>query len=115
MLNLHFTIPSGIINELFTIDTLTYLSKSLKLESLYGDYIPEFKAGKIFVGCRRGDANQDGKVNLLDVSYIINALYRGGPHPDSYCGDASGNGAINLLDVSYIISYLYRGGPPPPE
>jgi subtilisin family serine protease len=115
ILNLHFTIPSGIGNELFVIDTITYTGRNLKLESLHGDYIPEFKAGKIYVGYRRGDANRDGKINLLDVSCIINALYRGGPAPDSYSGNADGIGGINLLDVSYIIRFLYLGGPPPPQ
>jgi hypothetical protein len=67
-------------------------------------------------GCcvKGGDANHDGKLNLLDVSYIINKLYRGGP--DFFCveeADAKADGKINLLDVSYIINGLYRGGPMP--
>jgi hypothetical protein len=67
-------------------------------------------------GCcaKGGDANHDGKLNLLDVSYIINKLYRSGP--DFVCfeeADAKADGKINLLDVSYIINALYRGGPKP--
>jgi hypothetical protein len=59
-----------------------------------------------------GDVNDDNKVNLLDVSYIINALYRGGPKPDPLASaDVNGDRKMNLLDVSYIISFLYRDGP----
>jgi len=35
-----------------------------------------------------GDVNADGKLNLLDISYIINNLYRGGPDPN--CGPETG-------------------------
>jgi hypothetical protein len=59
-----------------------------------------------------GDANDDGKVNLLDVSFIINDLYRGGPSPNHpNAADVNGDGKENLLDVSYIINKIYRGGP----
>jgi len=63
-------------------------------------------------GC--GDANWDGSLNILDVSFIINFLYRGGSSPDPLeAADANGNGAINILDISYLIDYLYKGGPEP--
>lgn len=61
-----------------------------------------------------GDADCDGKYNLLDVSYIIKYLYMGGPPPRySYIADCNCSNSCNLLDVSYLISYLYRGGPAP--
>lgn len=67
-------------------------------------------------GCcvKGGDANHDGKLNLLDVAYIVNKLYREGS--DFVCeaeADAEANGKINLRDVVYIINGLYRGGPMP--
>ncbi|MEW5923116.1 MAG: PKD domain-containing protein, partial [Candidatus Zixiibacteriota bacterium] len=61
-----------------------------------------------------GDANMSGSVNLLDVTYLISYLYRGGPAPVPYeAGDVDGRININILDVTYLITYLYRGGPPP--
>jgi hypothetical protein len=60
-----------------------------------------------------GDANGDDKVNLLDVSFIINHLYRGGPAPNPLkAADVDNNTKINLLDVSRIINFLYRSGLP---
>jgi hypothetical protein len=61
-----------------------------------------------------GDANNNGSVNILDITFEISYLYKGGPAPD--CNDeadANGNGTVNILDITYLISYLYKGGPAP--
>lgn len=61
-----------------------------------------------------GDANGDETVNLLDITFLISYLYKGGAAPDPLeAGDANGNGAINLLDITYLIAYLYQDGPDP--
>ncbi|SYZ74328.1 exported hypothetical protein [Candidatus Zixiibacteriota bacterium] len=60
------------------------------------------------------DANDNGTLNILDVSFLINYLYRHGPEPYPLeAGDANCNGKINILDVSFLISYLYKHGPEP--
>jgi hypothetical protein len=59
-----------------------------------------------------GDANNDKKINLSDVSYIINHLYRGGSElAFPKMGDVNGDTKLNLMDVSYLINKLYRAGP----
>ncbi|SYZ73515.1 hypothetical protein TRIP_C21633 [Candidatus Zixiibacteriota bacterium] len=62
-----------------------------------------------------GDADGNGSLNILDVSYLINYLYRYGTPPkyDYFIGDANCSGNVNILDVSYIIKNLYREGPSP--
>lgn len=62
-----------------------------------------------------GDANNNGSgPDILDITYLLNFLYRGGVAPPCMAeGDVNGNGAINILDVNYIILYLYKGGPAP--
>jgi Dockerin type I domain len=61
-----------------------------------------------------GDANGSGAVNIQDVTYVINALYKGGPAPiPPQAGDANGNGTLNIQDVTYLINFLYKGGLPP--
>jgi hypothetical protein len=58
-----------------------------------------------------GDANGDGKINLLDVSYMINTLYRhGAPSVPPAAADPDNSTKLNLLDISFLISFLYRGG-----
>jgi len=61
-----------------------------------------------------GDANGNGTVNILDVTLLINFLYKGGPAPDPYeSGNADGTLPINILDVTFLINYLYKDGPEP--
>lgn len=61
-----------------------------------------------------GDADGNGAVNLLDITYLIDYLYRDGPPPEPFAaGDADGNGDVNLLDITYLIDYLYKDGPEP--
>jgi glucose/arabinose dehydrogenase len=61
-----------------------------------------------------GDVNGSGGLNLLDATYLINYLYKGGPAPEpAGSGDVNASGSINLLDATYLINHLYKGGPAP--
>jgi len=61
-----------------------------------------------------GDCNGDYRVNILDVTYLINYVYMSGEPPiEMNHGDPNGDCAINILDVTYAISYLYQGGASP--
>ncbi|UCD94659.1 MAG: hypothetical protein JSU69_00995 [Candidatus Zixiibacteriota bacterium] len=61
-----------------------------------------------------GDSNNDFHVNLIDVTYVIDYLYRNGPSPPKPDqADTDCDGSISLLDATYLINYLYRGGPQP--
>ena len=61
-----------------------------------------------------GDANGDKVVNVTDVIYLINYLFKGGsaPVPVS-AGDVNCDGYVNVTDVVYLINYLFKGGPKP--
>ncbi len=68
----------------------------------------------IEVGTQKGDVTGDGQINLGDVVFLLNYLYRDGPAPDPLeMGDVNCDGEIELGDVVYLIDYLFRGGPPP--
>jgi hypothetical protein len=61
-----------------------------------------------------GDCNSDGIINVGDVVFLINYLFRGGQAPEPLeVGDTNSDGEVNLGDVVYLINYLYRGGSPP--
>jgi hypothetical protein len=63
---------------------------------------------------RRGDVNADRVVNVGDVVYLVNYLYRGGPEPCPVeAGDVNCDGVVNVGDIVLLVNYLYRGGPPP--
>ena len=58
----------------------------------------------------RGDANDDGKLDLADAIWIINDLFHEGP--SGVCPDASDGNDDEHLDASdaiYLIDYLFRG------
>jgi hypothetical protein len=61
-----------------------------------------------------GDANSNGTVNGLDVTFLINYFKVHGPDPDPLlAGDANGNCVVNGLDVVYLVNYLKSIGPAP--
>lgn len=68
-------------------------------------------AADVFV---RGDANDDGKVNIADPIWTINMLVRSGPQsPCPHAADSNGDGMVDLSDAMYTIEYRFLAGPPP--
>jgi len=65
----------------------------------------------------RGDVNipgGDGVVDLGDVVFLINYLFKGGPAPDPFLeGDVNCDGVIDLGDIVFLINYLFKNGPVP--
>ena len=60
----------------------------------------------------RGDSNGDAELNITDLIFILEYLFRGGD--DLACaaaGDANGDGEINISDVSTLAMFLFLGGP----
>jgi hypothetical protein len=61
-----------------------------------------------------GDCNGDEVFNILDVTYLINYLYKDGPVPEPIeSADPNCDDLINILDATYIINFLYKEGPEP--
>jgi len=61
-----------------------------------------------------GDADGNDKVDLQDITAIINYL-KSGTAPGGPLGnsDADGCGSINIADAAYLAQYRYHGGPSP--
>lgn len=68
--------------------------------------------GSIFI---RGDANNDGVVELNDVTFIANFVGGGGPAPAFLDAvDTNDDGVISVGDVVYLANFVTNGGAPPP-
>ncbi len=67
----------------------------------------------------QGDLVEDGEPNALDLGYMIDALFAGGPLPatDPDCplnrGEFSCDDNLDALDLSRLIDYLFAGGAGP--
>ena len=62
---------------------------------------------------QRGDANDDGKVNITDVTYLINMLLSGINSPDN-AADVNADGILSITDVTILIDHLLNGSELPP-
>ena len=78
----------------------------------YGTYSPRLDID--VVSYIPGDASGDGVVDIGDVVYLINYLFKSGPAPyPLIAGDANCDGVVDVGDVIYLINYLFKGGPVP--
>lgn len=61
-----------------------------------------------------GDADRDNKVNLADIMYLVNYVFKGGAGPKpGDAGDSNCDDNLNLPDITYLVNYVFKGGPPP--
>ncbi len=112
---LYFTIspyaPAGFTNPII-IDG--YSSQVLRFAGPYLTYEPANVSGEVSLSGICGDANNDDVVNILDITYLISFLYKGGPGPAKPdMADVNNDGLLNLLDITYLINSIYKGGPDP--
>jgi hypothetical protein len=62
----------------------------------------------------RGDINDDQNIDISDVVYLLNYLFRGGSAPYPLRdGDVNCDGEVNVSDAIYLLNYLFREGPKP--
>lgn len=76
--------------------------------------------GDVEIPCRccrgnRGDVNGDGADgNIVDLTYLIDWIFRGGPRPPCMEeADVNGDGDVNILDLTFLVDRIFRGGKAP--
>jgi len=61
-----------------------------------------------------GDTDGNRLVNILDIVFLVNKIYKGGPDPDPMeSADVNHDLNVNILDIVYLINYQYKDGPEP--
>jgi len=79
------------------------------------EYAPMALLVNKFCGFGRGDVNNDGNMNLIDIVYLNAFKFGGGdgPKPFEHLGDVNGDSDVNVLDILYLIDWYFQGGPAP--
>lgn len=91
-------------------------SQPYSVEGEMGDATPFLVEGELtYVGHVSGDVNLDGSLNVLDLNYLINYIFRQGSAPqDPVEADLNADGFPgNILDLNYMINFIFRQGPAP--
>ena len=119
---MYFTVPAGAADGTVPI-TITPVNG---VTTSYTDYCgvsiwPDIVSGSVTVcaSCGSccslaGDADNNGKTNIADVTFLINRIFGGGL-PPACCEQADSNAddKINVADITYLIARIFAGGPEP--
>jgi hypothetical protein len=70
---------------------------------------------EMWVWLLHGDNNYDGIIDIRDLVYLINYMFKEGPEPmpEYVVGDLNCDLEINIQDLTYFIDYMFHGGPIP--
>jgi len=114
--------PTLSVNEIYSIlrnsgiPILLYDDKSgMALSDDDSLSVPRLDAFRALLAISRGDANNDGVINISDASYIVQYVMQSGPEPIPHIamGDVNCDNLVNVGDAVSIINYIFKGGPPP--
>ena len=110
-----YRLIEGITEKFFTVEDLTaegtflYKVKAIYIDGTESEWSNEeevtlFANGHGYVA---GDVNHDGKLNISDVTALINYLLTNGEGDGcAICGDMTGDGNVTIADVTTLINYL---------
>jgi len=65
----------------------------------------------------RGDLNGDDvDANILDLTFLVDYIFRGSGDPGTCSEESDLNGDgddANILDLTFLVDRIFRGGPAP--
>ena len=127
---LYYSISVTIDSALATIDSTTVSpAPDVYYTVQFSDananwFYPKYHRGHLYLNrhicCIGNMGNVDGDINdqvtILDLTYLVNRLFRGGPAP--ICpGEANldydPNVQITIVDLTLLIDFIFRAGPAP--
>lgn len=87
------------------------------LEGTFTNGQPFSKIAQITVdGFLSGDANLDGKLNIFDLIFLVDYIFRGGPEPivpETADMDHSCDPLPNIKDLTKIVAYIFNNSRAP--
>ena len=83
-------------------------------DNTYGWGIPDILAAIQYTFYLTGDVTGEGEINISDVVFLIDYLYRNGRAPSPlFLGDVNCDSDVNIADVISLINYVFKNGPAP--
>ncbi len=83
-------------------------------DNTYGWGIPDILVAIQHSFYLTGDVTGEGVVNITDVIFLINYLYKNGKAPSPlFLGDVNCDNEVNISDIVYLINYIYQNGTVP--
>jgi C1A family cysteine protease len=116
VVKLYFTLAGSATYEQTASLLLDGYSTHLPLFSgPYATYQPRVASGTISILIPRGDVDGVSGINVADLTYLVNYLFRSGspPLPLPEAGDVNCDDHVNIADVTYLVNYLFRDGTAP--
>ncbi|MBD3332830.1 hypothetical protein GF356_08265 [candidate division GN15 bacterium] len=85
---------------------------NITIRDRFNEDIPFTNAGAEITVCQFvGDVNADDRLNIQDVTYLVDYLFGGGPAPQPLAaGDVNCDGSLNILDLTLMVGYLFNNG-----
>jgi hypothetical protein len=74
--------------------------------------VKSYRRTLLWIGYERGDVNGAGRINITDVTVLMNALNEqttNGTSLDEFqvkAADMNGDGIVNITDVTMLINYI---------
>ena len=107
---------TGIANKFFTLNNLTAGALyTYKVKALYFDGTESNWSNTQQVTLLQqptftpGDVNNDGSINITDVTALIDYLLNPSEDTDTQAADVNGDGTVNITDVTVLIDMLLSG------
>lgn len=107
---------TGIANKFFTLNNLTAGALyTYKVKALYFDGTESNWSNTQQVTLLQqptftpGDVNNDGSINITDVTALIDYLLNPSEDTDTQAADVNGDGTVNITDVTALIDMLLSG------
>ncbi|MCP4570313.1 MAG: hypothetical protein GY841_22255, partial [FCB group bacterium] len=111
--------PDSVVFDICTPDLTSLGDSSAIVYQVFYDAIgvkSSLFQNRVVLTSRTGDVNNDCRVNVGDVVFIINYVFSkpGALAPDPLeSADVNHDEAVNVGDAVYLINFVFKGGPAP--
>ncbi len=118
------TLDMVVLTNYMTVSVNTYILRLFNMKVpynpktiLWGKYLHDpynTSNAEFIVSQYRGDPNGDEEIDLLDIVYLVNFVFRSKAQPNPlWIGDLNCDGKVNLGDIVYLVNYYFKNGPGP--